>query len=594
MTAIHSRAPLEVLSMSAAQRQSRRKTTRHLFDDDDEPPAKRSKVETETVSNAASAQSTSRIAAAKPKKARTAYNEDADGFTFARKTRSKKSSDEPVPVNEAQASHSTASKPRLVPRTKRNDSKTDPRIASTSSETDLTGPRRRSARLSGDKEAVQSLPAEKPKRKRKSNELGSSQRARAGSPELPPKDLQIERKREGTKIMLPFADTPVINRNKEMRATKSKTQNRRSSVNSRGRRASSLIESGTSNGRTFRTYGSNRTPRSAQKFPSFSSFLSDYPLDSQRVSIPVLRVEESLVQSACLLRSSNNFNSISLSYDLVLANQNELTAVPHSDVDIKDFYKHIEQSLLEPKRMRQLLTWSATRALPPKAHGGSGNASETFIQEAARSIIEDLLKDFANKPEMSDWFSRDETSEPTAIVKKPNPRNAQNAARLQRLEADIARLKEEERQWNELTKSLKSEEVGDLDDIDPSALDPAQAALLAELQLGHDASGNAKKRRKSEDKEEAHTTGLEDIAARMQAINSNLEPQIDMFADGLHRVGQYRLAAERVADRLLGTTARKLEIREKESQKATGTSSMGSKEVLSALARALYARGDGR
>ncbi|KIW03700.1 hypothetical protein, variant [Verruconis gallopava] len=516
MTAIHSRAPLEVLSMSAAQRQSRRKTTRHLFDDDDEPPAKRSKVETETVSNAASAQSTSRIAAAKPKKARTAYNEDADGFTFARKTRSKKSSDEPVPVNEAQASHSTASKPRLVPRTKRNDSKTDPRIASTSSETDLTGPRRRSARLSGDKEAVQSLPAEKPKRKRKSNELGSSQRARAGSPELPPKDLQIERKREGTKIMLPFADTPVINRNKEMRATKSKTQNRRSSVNSRGRRASSLIESGTSN------------------------------------------------------------------------------AVPHSDVDIKDFYKHIEQSLLEPKRMRQLLTWSATRALPPKAHGGSGNASETFIQEAARSIIEDLLKDFANKPEMSDWFSRDETSEPTAIVKKPNPRNAQNAARLQRLEADIARLKEEERQWNELTKSLKSEEVGDLDDIDPSALDPAQAALLAELQLGHDASGNAKKRRKSEDKEEAHTTGLEDIAARMQAINSNLEPQIDMFADGLHRVGQYRLAAERVADRLLGTTARKLEIREKESQKATGTSSMGSKEVLSALARALYARGDGR
>ncbi|KAI0392091.1 hypothetical protein F5Y17DRAFT_380315 [Xylariaceae sp. FL0594] len=45
----------------------------------------------------------------------------------------------------------------------------------------------------------------------------------------------------GKKIALPFSDTPVINRNKEMRK---KTGNRRSSVGMRGRRASSLIESG--------------------------------------------------------------------------------------------------------------------------------------------------------------------------------------------------------------------------------------------------------------------------------------------------------------------------------------------------------------
>jgi kinetochore protein Mis13/DSN1 len=45
----------------------------------------------------------------------------------------------------------------------------------------------------------------------------------------------------GKKIALPFSDTPIINRNKEMRK---KTGNRRSSVGMRGRRASSLIESG--------------------------------------------------------------------------------------------------------------------------------------------------------------------------------------------------------------------------------------------------------------------------------------------------------------------------------------------------------------
>jgi kinetochore protein Mis13/DSN1 len=50
-----------------------------------------------------------------------------------------------------------------------------------------------------------------------------------------------------SKIALPFTDTPVIRRNKEMREGRGKTQ-RRSSLGMRGRRASSLIESGVSNG----------------------------------------------------------------------------------------------------------------------------------------------------------------------------------------------------------------------------------------------------------------------------------------------------------------------------------------------------------
>lgn len=46
-----------------------------------------------------------------------------------------------------------------------------------------------------------------------------------------------------SKIALPISDTPIINRNKEMRKKGGKG-NRRSSLGSRGRRASSLIESG--------------------------------------------------------------------------------------------------------------------------------------------------------------------------------------------------------------------------------------------------------------------------------------------------------------------------------------------------------------
>jgi kinetochore protein Mis13/DSN1 len=51
-----------------------------------------------------------------------------------------------------------------------------------------------------------------------------------------------------TKIALPFADTPVIKRNKAMREGRSSKGERRSSLGFRGRRASSLIDTGNSNG----------------------------------------------------------------------------------------------------------------------------------------------------------------------------------------------------------------------------------------------------------------------------------------------------------------------------------------------------------
>lgn len=51
-----------------------------------------------------------------------------------------------------------------------------------------------------------------------------------------------------SRIALPLADTPVIRRNKEMREGRAGKGQRRSSLGMRGRRASSLIDSGASNG----------------------------------------------------------------------------------------------------------------------------------------------------------------------------------------------------------------------------------------------------------------------------------------------------------------------------------------------------------
>lgn len=82
-------------------------------------------------------------------------------------------------------------------------------------------------------------------------------------PPLPAEAVQSEQKQNGidasdeaqsteamfdaTKISLPFADTPIIRRNKEMRKG-AEIGSRRSSLGLRGRRASSLIDAGKSNG----------------------------------------------------------------------------------------------------------------------------------------------------------------------------------------------------------------------------------------------------------------------------------------------------------------------------------------------------------
>ena len=60
----------------------------------------------------------------------------------------------------------------------------------------------------------------------------------------------------------------------------------------------------------------------------------------------------------------------------------------------------------------------------------------------ARAIQDQLLKDFGNKSEFSDWFSRDEpqAAAPKKPVKLlPNPRNIEHEQKIVELEAKIKR-----------------------------------------------------------------------------------------------------------------------------------------------------------
>lgn len=270
-----------------------------------------------------------------------AYEEEADGFQFSR-AKTKKTTRAPVP--RASPSKSTATKDELQqppaaqappepkqldkpPRTTSSRGKRQqPPEPQAQQEDDL--PRRRSGRLSGDKAEV--LLRAEPKSKSNSKTTKTKaplKEAKAPAPAPAPAPVEdarpeapkseesnVDEPKGPTKIALPFADTPVIQRNKEMR--KNSSTARRSSAGMRGRRASSLMDAGMSNGE----------PRSD------ASWATIYTYTTQ-------------------------------------------TALPHSEVETSEFYKHINQDLMEPRRMKQLLVWCGTRALPEKPSGTAENVN---------------------------------------------------------------------------------------------------------------------------------------------------------------------------------------------------------------------------
>lgn len=118
--------------------------------------------------------------------------------------------------------------------------------------------RRRSPRLSGDKVQLEPQPLQVKKKRPKESKLAETRgietelsidALRSTGRKAPKAPDHVEISFDATKIALPFADTPIIRRNKEMRKGVENGY-RRSSLGNRGRRASSLIDGGKSNGKT--------------------------------------------------------------------------------------------------------------------------------------------------------------------------------------------------------------------------------------------------------------------------------------------------------------------------------------------------------
>ncbi|KAG5919722.1 hypothetical protein E4U61_000608 [Claviceps capensis] len=309
---------------------------------------------------------------------------------------------------------------------------------------------------------------------------------------------------ESSKIALPMNDTPIINRNKEMRKKGGKS-NRRSSLGSRGRRASSLIDNGQ-------------------------------------------------------------------------------TAIPHREVEAREFYKHIAEDLPEPRRMKQLLMWCGERAMPERRRG-KGN-SEAVL--SARAIQDQILKDFAARSECSNWFDRDDDAPPSSTaIPLPNPRNVELADKLVALEAKIQRLHVEKQAWQAIREPppdippVYPEDATPSSSSQPDPSQPEPICVLPEISLLE--PDEAKTRKYLTDELVPFPTLLSQTETRVRTIQASLEFEIDQLADNVHKLQQRVLVAGKQADAVLGLSARMLKERERRDREKAGTREMPLMEVLRGL-----------
>ncbi|KAL1837561.1 hypothetical protein VTJ49DRAFT_3642 [Mycothermus thermophilus] len=287
---------------------------------------------------------------------------------------------------------------------------------------------------------------------------------------------------------------------------------------------------------------------------------------------------------------------------------NGQSALPHREVDPAEYYKYIAaDGLSEPRRMKQLLIWCGERALAKKPPHGTNGSSAIL---GARAIQDQLLKDFGQRSEFSDWFVREDApAPPVPVVLQPNPRNVHYDAQIAELEAKIERLKAQKAAWQAITHPLPTipplfppppppqqqqppssssstdqqqqqpppppPQLHPPGPPDPSLLSESESAILSSLTNPSNSFSAFQRQARS----------------RLQNAQAQLEWQVDRLADGVHKLDMRVVTAGREAEAVLAACAGRLKERERREKEKVGMHRVGVMEVLRCLARVLPPEG---
>nr|OQO19491.1 hypothetical protein B0A51_11537 [Rachicladosporium sp. CCFEE 5018] len=540
MSMVVTRSPLTTIAMNGGSHAPKRRRSARLSAEgvdengSSEPPAKKVKV------NGAADEGGEGTAVGKKRSRKKVYDQDEDGFVFTKGKKAKAVKEPAVrnsTVEEVTVSLGTA--PATANGTEH--AKSQPPAAEPEPVAAAPKKVRRGLPATPEREAASKNTFRKSKRLSDEGDASSPHKAaharshakhdRSPSPAFRPVTVEKKRRKlaeraeeeeKTTRIALPFADTPIITRNKDMRKAGGETS-RRSSSGMRGKRVSSLLDEGRGN------------------------------------------------------------------------------ALPHAEVATTEFYKHISADLTEPRRMRVLLGWCGSRALPPKPEAPKDKSTEAQAEfqalQSARVIQEELSLDLVSNGTLSDWFSRDENFELPLVPlrKKPNPRNVANAAKAEELEHELERLRKERNSWDSLIASAIKQtnprdpqsspsntpkasnvvESGIFSPINADLIDSPDRAVLAQLQQSDS------------------TTAHDALQKRLQNVSANLEFSIDCFAENVHALSTSRSTAESLAERNLKEAAEVLEGRENTRRAAgavNGVPQPSAMDALRGLARVLNGR----
>ncbi|KAL4775426.1 Mis12-Mtw1 protein family-domain-containing protein [Aspergillus nidulans var. acristatus] len=366
----------------------------------------------------------------------------------------------------------------------------------------------RSTRKRGEEEQVQQVSVEKKRKKGRPSKSQEEQRNGFVSPEQP---------QAGTAtIALPVADTPVIQRNREMRGKKSGKGSRRSSLSMRGRRASSLIDSG----------ASNALPHDKVDTAEFYKHIAADGLVEPR------RMRQLLIW--CGTRALLEKPSGSRSGD----ESARLAARVIQEELVKDFASNSELS-----------NWFSREDTAPTVVVKKANPKNLQNQDKIKELEEQIQK------------LQKERQALNALLRAPSIRRIRPPKQLPNGRSD--------KHPPEPTKTAPADEH-----IDPSVLDPSQLRILESLhpdttkqeqEQGRDAQLHP--RSDQTQNTEPETKPLppmppSSITARLSRLTSRLAPTLDSFAAGIHNVELYRAMSDTVSSKALQICADRLEERD--------------------------------
>ncbi|CDR38590.1 CYFA0S02e03444g1_1 [Cyberlindnera fabianii] len=170
---------------------------------------------------------------------------------------------------------------------------------------------------------------------------------------------------------------------------------------------------------------------------------------------------------------------------------NGFSGVPHEQVPTSEYYKHLDHSLPDPHKMRQLLTWCAKRVFDEdkNRHIKQKNklpAEELTALNIAKVIKEEIVNDLTNGKINISWWNRDDeddeaTGESSQNVEKtlsPNERNVKNAEALDQLKSRLLELKESCSEWEkDMSKHVELPTIS----MANVKLDPGSSELMKKV-----------------------------------------------------------------------------------------------------------------